>query len=326
LGYLAGDKPEGLTLLPNGRLAILNDNDFGLLDEPIPGDGTVALNPNPTTTTLGIISFGEGNGLDASDVDGPEVEGEATGRINIQNWPVFGSYMPDAVASYATADGSHYYVTANEGDSRDYDGFSEEERIGGVTLDETRFPDAATLQEPGNLGRLKTSNQFGDLDGDGDVDQLYSYGARSFSIWDAYGNLVFDSGDDIARITADLIPDRFNSNGGASSFDSRSDDKGAEPEGVAVGQVNGRTYAFIGLERVGGIMIYDVTHPYAPHFVGYTSAEGGDISPEGVAFVAAEDSPTGHPLLLLAHEISGTVAVYEIEVMYQQYLPVMAKR
>lgn len=325
LGYLAGDKPEGLTLLPNGRLAVLNDNDFGLLDEPIPGDGTVALNPNPTSTTLGIISFGAGNGLDASDVDGPEVEGEATGRINIQNWPVFGSYMPDAVASYATSDGNHYYVTANEGDSRDYGGFSEEERIGGVVLDETRFPNAATLQEKRNLGRLKTSNQFGDLDGDGDVDQLYSYGARSFSIWDAYGNLVFDSGDDFARITADLIPDRFNANGDASSFDSRSDDKGAEPEGVVVGQINGRIYAFVGLERAGGVMIYDVTHPYAPHFVGYTPADG-DISPEGVAFVAAEDSPTGRPLLLLAHEISGTVAVYEIEVTYQQYLPMVAKR
>lgn len=320
LGYLAGDKPEGLALLPNGRLAILNDNDFGLLDEPIPGDGTVALNPNPTSIMLGIISFGEGSGLDASDRDGSG----GSGRINIQNWPVFGSYMPDAIASYTAADGNHYYVTANEGDSRDYPGFSEEERIGSVTLDATRFPNAATLQGSSQLGRLKTSNQFGDLDGDGDVDRLYSYGTRSFSIWDAYGNLVFDSGDAFARITADLIPDRFNSNGSAGSFDSRSDDKGAEPEAVAVGQVNGRTYAFIGLERVGGIMIYDVTLPYAPQFVGYAPADG-DVSPEGVAFVAAEDSPTGHPLLLAAHEVSGTVAVYEVRAMYWQYLPVIAK-
>ncbi|MEM7112084.1 MAG: esterase-like activity of phytase family protein [Chloroflexota bacterium] len=325
IGYLAGDKPEGLAMLPNGRLAVLNDNDFGLLDEEIPVDGTITLDPNPTPITLGIIHFGEGNMLDASNEDGPIVEMEATGRINIQNWPVLGSYMPDAIASYTAHNGYTYYITANEGDSRDYDGFSEEDRMGNLTLDPERFPDAATLQENAHLGRLKTSNQFGDLDRDGDYDQLHSYGTRSFSIWDEYGNLVYDSSDDFALITADRVPERFNANGSASSFDSRSDDKGAEPEAVVIGHINGRDYAFVGLERVGGIMIYDVTHPTHPVYVDYFPAPEEDISPEGLAFVSAEDSPTNSPLLILAHEISGTTAVYELQGTYFQNLPIIHK-
>lgn len=314
LGYLAGDKPEGLALLPDGRLAVLNDNDFGLLDEEIPGDGTIALNPEPVPVVLGLISFETGNRLDASNQDG---------GITLQNWPVLGMYQPDSIASFMTG-GMTYYVTANEGDARDYGGYSEEERIGGLVLDTAVFSNAAFLQDNANLGRLNSSTVLGDLDRDGDYDQLYSYGARSFSIWDAYGNLVYDSSDDFEQITAAMLPDDFNSNNDANgSFDSRSDDKGPEPEAIAIGGINGRTYAFIGLERIGGIMVYDVTDPHAPTFVQYlnnrdfsgdpTMDSAGDLGPEGIIFVASSDSPTGQPLLLVANEISGSTTIYRIE-------------
>ena len=302
IGYIAGDKPEGLALLPNGSLAVINDNDFGLLDEEISGDGSVPFNPDPTQTVLGIIDFDQSNGLDPSDEDG----------IDISNQPVFGLYQPDSIAAYEV-DGETYYVTANEGDARD-----EDERIEDLELDPTVFPNADELQGEEELGRLEVSTIDGDLDGDGDFDRLVSYGGRSFSIRDRNGNLVFDSGDDFAQITAEQVPELFNSNGTIDSFDSRSDAKGAEPEGVVVGEVDDQTYAFIGLERVGGVMVYDISEPAKAEFVQYINpinAETGDaldLAPEGLQFISAEDSPNGEPLLTVSNEVSGTVSIYQI--------------
>lgn len=239
-----------------------------------------------------------GNALDPSDRDG---------GINIANWPVHGLFMPDAIAAFSVA-GLTYLATANEGDSR-----GENERIQDVALDPAAFPDAAFLQERENLGRLSISTNDGDLDGDGDFDALYSYGARSFTIWDAAGNRVFDSGDQLEQLTAALTPDLFNANDGSTSaFDTRSDDKGPEPEAVTVGEVDGTPYLFVGLERAGGgVLVYDLANPAAPAFVQYVRSDA-DIAPEGLVFVPAAESPTGLPLLLVANEVSFTVAIYEI--------------
>ena len=254
-----------------------------------------------------------GNELDASNEDG---------LININNWPTLGMYLPDAIASYRV-NGNTYLVTANEGDSRDYGGFSEEERVGDVTLDPVAFPNAAFLQDDANLGRLKITTTLGDTDKDGDFDQLYSYGARSFTIWTVDGHQVFDSGSELENITAAILPDDFNSDDEENgSFDDRSDDKGPEPEGVVIGKVAGRQYAFVGLERVGGIMVYDVTAPAQAEFVEYINTRdftgdpaagtAGDLSPEGLAFIKEDDSPTGKPLLVVGYEVSGTTSIYEI--------------
>lgn len=303
IGYLAGDKPEGLALLPDGSLAVINDNDFGLLDEEIPVDGSVPFNPDPTQTVLGIIEFDKSNALDPSDEDG----------IDIRNEPVFGLYQPDAIAAYE-ADGATYYVTANEGDARD-----EDERVEDLELDSAAFPNAEELQTDEELGRLEVSSINGDIDNDGDYDRLVSYGARSFSIRDANGNLVFDSGDDFAQFTARQVPQIFNSNGTVDSFDSRSDAKGAEPEGVVVGEVDGKTYAFVGLERTGGIAVYNISEPAESEFVQYINpidpetGDALDLAPEGLQFIPAVESPNGTPLLTVSNEVSGTVSVYQID-------------
>ncbi|APH04789.1 hypothetical protein A9C19_08540 [Bacillus weihaiensis] len=154
---------------------------------------------------------------------------------------------------------------------------------------------------------------------------IYSFGARSFSIWDAHTlNQVYDSGSDFENITSTVYgKDFFNSNNDENAFDSRSDDKGPEPESVIVGNVQGQNYAFIGLERVGGIMMYDISDPEAPKFTKYFSSrifttekdvtlESGDSAPEGLTFIPAEFSPTGQNLLLAAHEITGTIAAYQV--------------
>ena len=263
----------------------------------------------------------DGNTLDASNEDG---------IINPTPWPVNGMYQPDSIVSYEV-DGETYLITANEGDAREYIGatnelgFNEEARIGEVRLDPTAFPNPETLQLDENLGRLKITNTIGDIDGDGDFDRLFSFGARSFSIWstDDSVDMVFDSGDFLERITVAHFPDEMNSTDNANkSFDDRSDDKGPEPEGLAVGKVGGRTYAFIGLERIGGIVVYDVSDPHEPTFVQYINTcdfsvvagpgSGGDLAPEGLAFISAAESPTGQPLLAVAFEVSGTTTLFGI--------------
>ena len=304
IGYTAGDKPEGLALLDDGSLAVINDNDFGLLDEEIPVDGSVPFNPDPTQTVLGIIEFNSSNGLNPSDKDG----------IDIGNQPVYGLYQPDAIAAYEV-DGAVYYVTANEGDARD-----EDERLEDLELDPNAFPNAEELKAEDELGRLEVSTIDGDIDGDGDYDRLVSYGGRSFSIRDANGNLVFDSGDAFAQITAEQVPELFNSNGTIDSFDSRSDAKGAEPEGVVIGEIEDKFYAFVGLERTGGIMVYDISDPADAEFIQYVNPideetkDALDLAPEDLQFISAEDSPNGEPLLTVSNEVSGTVSIYQIDV------------
>jgi DNA-binding beta-propeller fold protein YncE len=259
-----------------------------------------------------------GNGLDASDRDL---------KINIASWPVKGMYQPDGIAAYHFR-GRTFLVTANEGDARDYDGLAEEVRVGSSSyeLDPTAFPNASDLKKADALGRLTVTNQTGDVDGDGDFDEIHAFGARSFSIWDAAtGRLVYDSGQDLEEITARLLPAEFNSNHEENgSFDTRSDNKGPEPEGVVLGRVGLRTYAFVGLERIGGVMVFDVTSPWQVEFETYVNPrdftgdpEGGtagDLGPEGLHFVPAGQSPTRKPLLLVGNEISGTTTVYEVAV------------
>ena len=169
-------------------------------------------------------------------------------------------------------------------------------------------------------------------------DNLYAYGARSFSIRDADGALVWDSGDAFEQYIASAecmlgasrdIPcaDYFNSpHDEGDVFDNRSDNKGPEPEGVTIGKLGEKTFAFIGLERMGGVMAWDVTDPTAPEMVDYLNtradwttedtgsvlADAGDLGPEGLVFVSAEDSPNGEALLIIGNEVSGTTTVYQI--------------
>lgn len=255
------------------------------------------------------------NGLDASNEDG---------EINITTYPnLFGIYQPDAIASY-TVEGKTFLVTANEGDARDFDGFSEEARVADLLLDPDAFPNAEELQADSALGRLIVSDTMGDIDGDGDFDQLFTFGGRSFSIFDEDGNLIFDSGRAFETITANLLPLEFNSdNDENDSFDSRSDDKGPEPEGITIGKIGNRIIAFIGLERIGGVISYDITDPENPVFVDYINnrdfqgdveaGTAGDLGPEGLLFISATDSPNGNPLLVVTNEVSGSTTVYSVE-------------
>ncbi len=267
-------------------------------------------------TSLGLKDHSlAGNGLDPRDTP--------TG-VNIANWPVKGVYMPDAIDAF-TIGGQTYVAYANEGDAREWGTFVEPRRIGNAAyvLDPTVFPNAATLKQNANIGRLNATIFSGDTDSDGDFDEIHVFGSRSFTIRDANGAIVWDSGDQLEQITSAAFPTNFNCNNSANnSFDSRSDDKGPEPEAVTVAEVYGSTYAFVGLERIGGVVVYDVSVPSAPVFVQYLNnrdfagnAAAGtalDLGPEDIKFVSAANSPDGQPFLIVGNEISGTVSTFRI--------------
>lgn len=242
------------------------------------------------------------NAMDASNKDG---------KINITTYPVMGMYMPDAIASM-TANGKTYILSANEGDSRDYDGYSEEVRVADLKLDPTAYPNAEELQDKKVLGRLKTTTSMGDLDRDGDIDQIFSYGGRSFTVWNAEGEMVWDSANQFAKKMAELRPNDFNGQleDGKYQMDDRSDDKGGEPESVTVGTLNDRQYAFIGQERTGGIFVYDVTNPESPSYVQFINNAMDNVSPEGLSFIS-RDANTGW--LMISSEMSNTVSITEVK-------------
>ena len=239
------------------------------------------------------------NAIDPSDADG------AIGSLG--TWPVKGMYLPDGIA-VMPQNGVPFVYTANEGDSRDYAGFKEEIKLSDFSetkLDLTAFPNRADLVKKAQLGNLKLTKTLGDTDGDGDLDELYSFGARSFSIWNGQtGELVYDSKNEL-----DLKAKLFNA-----YDDKRSDDKSTEPEGITIGRVGNKTLLFLALERVDAIAIYDVTNPVKPSFLQWLSC--GD-APEGILFVEASKSPTGKSLLVVSSEGDGTIKVFTTEALVQ---------
>lgn len=194
--------------------------------------------------------------------------------------------------------------------------------------------EAGDCRKDGHLGRLNIAWNMGyqtnadgspKLDANGRLiyDKLYAYGARSFSIWNTQGQLVWDSGSEFEKKISELFPNYFNTDHEAVSLDDRSDNKGPEPEGITLGTIGAKTFAFIGLERMSGVMVYDITTPMQPKFVEYfttrnfvetDSAKQGDLGPEGLIFIAAKDSPNGKPLLVVGNEVSGSTAIYQVNV------------
>jgi hypothetical protein len=296
-------------------------------------------------------------GLGFKDWSDYQFDGMEDGSVSFSQYDdLYGMYMPDTIASYQWKD-ANFILTANEGDAREYffdtlnaNGEQDEDlcnAAGGQDFDEddgclsyTEETQGRRLDyAPGSnldtiagddpkdfdftaypLGRLTVTKILGDSDNDGQHEALYAYGARSFTIWDNNGLVVFDSGDDFERISASIHGNAFNNNNDENEGDARSANKGPEPEALTVGKVGDKTYAFIGLERMGGIFVYDVTNPYDTQFVDYVInrdlTEGGDLmgdnGPEGMAFVNATDSPTGNALVIIGNEVSGTVSVWQI--------------
>ncbi|MBU3021511.1 choice-of-anchor I family protein [Aestuariibacter sp. A3R04] len=291
-----------------------------------------------TTMTISLI------GLGVKDWSGYQIDAQEDGEVSFGQYDgLYGVYMPDTI-THTTWKDATFLLTANEGDAREYIFDADDEAAclaaGGEDFDdgdclaytdEVKVKDLnaesnsplAMLQANGEIDDLRVTLGMGDADGDGEYDGAYTYGARSFTIWDQNGQVVFDSGDDFERITASVHGAAFNNGDDENEGDSRSENKGPEPEAITTGKVGDRNYAFIGTERMGGIFVYDITNPYNVTFSEYVInrdlTEGldvddgiGDLAPESLVFVPADASPTGEALLVVGNEISGSVTLWQV--------------
>ncbi|MDP2588838.1 choice-of-anchor I family protein [Vibrio splendidus] len=342
-------EPEYLTFADNGKLyvALQENNALAAIDvASAQVDAILGLGGKPWDSAQ----------LDASNKD--------KNIGNLQSYAMLeGLYMPDSITSYSV-DGNTYIVTANEGDGREYgikttqemcdekgfewdgddykgtENYTTEKDFCIAYVDEVRgkkldvdanHPLAGALKDNNQLARLKVIKPQGTLAAD---QKVQAFGSRSFSIWDESGELVFDSGDDFARIVLEQDPANFNStNDNNQSGDDRSDDKGIEPEAIEVAEINGKYYAFIGLERQGGIMVYDVTQPKNASFISYLNnrdftqpvctkvdedgdcdnetynAKAGDLGPESIKYFTR----SGNHFIAVGNEVSGSTSLYRVE-------------
>lgn len=288
-------EPEYIAVAPNSKTAYISLQEANAI-------ATLDIEKGEFTSIKGL-------GFKDHNLPGNELDLFRGSTIDIRNHDVYGVRMPDGLAVTEIA-GKSYLLTPNEGDSREWGSYT---NLRTATIDGNKF-DALISEEHDGL----------------DPDKTYLLGGRSFSIFDAATmELVFDSGSDFERITAERFPQHFNASNSNVELKNRSSKKGPEPEDVKVIEVGGKVYAAIGLERIGGVMLYDITDPKEAKFADYINTRDfsdkikGDVSPEGLKFVKAEHSPTGYPLLLAAHEVSGTVAVYQLNEGYVEPQPML---
>ncbi|WP_156761221.1 choice-of-anchor I family protein [Microbacterium karelineae] len=343
---LNGELPRSTNWEPE-YVTIAGDTAYVALQEAN-GIATVDLETATVTDVWGLGFTDRGEvPLDPSDRDP-----EDTPEIRIETYDgLYGMPMPDGISSYEVG-GEAYLVTANEGDAREWGDYVEPARVKHLGDPEEDVPGAGPVCEEieahtadDALGRLEVSTEMGFDEDRGCYSELYAYGARSFSIYTTSGELVFDSGAEFEELTArlsettDLV---FNSGHDDNEAENRSDAKGVEPENLTIGEVDGRTYAFIGFERLSGVVAYDISDPAAPAYVEFISnrefdtnlgdayeeleEQGaseeqlaalvnsvGDLGPEGLDFIAADASPTGIPMIVVGNEVTGTTTLYALD-------------
>jgi predicted extracellular nuclease/2',3'-cyclic-nucleotide 2'-phosphodiesterase (5'-nucleotidase family) len=304
-------EPEYIAISPDNRFAYVTlqeVNGVAVIDLTNPGTAPIAIQP------LGAVNHAlAGNEFDASDRDGPN--GTASIRIAATpaGTPIYGLLQPDSVASFTTG-GATYFVTANEGDQRVIGGADDANDVARLSaVPNARLtPALQALKSDPAYARLNVLLRTGDTDGDGVIDQLNTLGGRGISIFrqNADGTItkVRETGGEFEKIFARIAPERFNNDQTAAATpDDRSDNKGPEPEGITVGAVNGRIYAFVGLERQSGILVYDVTDPANANYVSYVPPLAGspaDLGPEVLTFIPADRNPTGTNLVVSANEVA----------------------
>lgn len=354
-GYKNGVDPEGSVTVvdyKNGNARNIKFDNSSLISSDIhirnkEGGAKLDLEPEyidvNNDNTKAYVSLQENNAIATIDIENGKVlsvkslgfkdhsleenklDAARDDKIDLETLPILGVYMPDGI-SYVNIGGVDYILTANEGDATEWGEYANIEKFSNVkdkiTIDSNLFKGMSKEEAQTKLNEMKSSKKYDKLEVLTDMgnDAIYTLGGRSFAMFKADTmELVFDSGDDFEQITGERYPGVFNSNNDEVELDSRSTKKGPEPEDVKVGKVGDKLYAFVGLERIGGVMTYDITNPNDIKFANYENSRDfsgdieGDSAPEGLEFISASESSTGTPLLLVANEVSGTVAVSEIE-------------
>ncbi len=324
-------EPEYITVSPDGNTAWVTCQE---------NNAVLVINvANASIVTLVGLGYKDhnlmGNGMDITNAPAN------TAGVNITTYPLKGMYQPDGI-SVTYIGGVPYLFTANEGDARDYPGFGEEIAPNAAFFNRINNGASPAVNSLITTSGIRISNTMGNIDGGmpymsnsvvgtninsgNNFEELYTFGTRSFSVWNGLtGALVWDSGDQFERQTLAAFPNNFNANhngAAGNTIKGRSRNKGPEPESIVTAVLGDSVYAFIGLERIGGVMVYNVTNPIAPFFKQYLNtrnfsviptAAGTDLGPEGLTLIKASESPNGLPYLVVSNEISGTVRIFALE-------------
>jgi hypothetical protein len=276
---------------------------------------------------------------------GNKLDATRDSAFDLRNWPVLGMYMASTSATYSIH-GREYLLTVNRGNWREVGPYDEKTDVETACtngqLDAVMCGPINAADEIPSLKIAKYPHRY-DPAALPKLDAPYSYGGRSYSILTDAGQRIYDSGSQLEALTYQACPMFFNSQSDQNTFDDRSAQKGPEPQGVAIGRIGQRNYAFISLKRIGGIMVYDVTDPQQPAFQQYinnrnfavepknslaglpapyndtelyVNCDAGDIQPEDVVFVDARRSPTHEPLLLVSSDYSGSMTIFRVAITH----------
>lgn len=255
--------------------------------------------------------------VDASDRDGRRGAGAAIIDDLVRGLP-----MPDTIKAFEWK-GRAYVVTANEGDARAHDegdvmrlkhAGRRGPAIAASTEAELRQRYGRKPLADAYLGRLEVSI-FDGLNEAGEIAEPTMFGTRGFSILDGMtGELIFDSGSFIEEFALQHDPATFNMNDGkVANMDDRSDNKGPEPEALAVAHFAGKLWMAVGTERQNGLFLLIVDELAAPRLFAYANPHlDGDFSPESILLIPGDHRPDAANLMIAAFEGSGTILVYRV--------------
>lgn len=323
-------EPESLTFSSDRSIA------YVCLQE----NNAVAILDLASATVTAIYGMGfkdfslDTNAIDSNDNDKIEITKKPRG--------FYGLYQPDGVGTFSV-EGNRYVVTANEGDSREYqlhDQVLFSEEVEGDFFVGKLTPSAnsslyASIVDGGDLNGLRMSSAIGRNE-NGLYEAIYAFGGRSFSVYRQDANQltqVYDSGKVLAEEHVSRYRTWFNGQVSPSktvsqSFDSRSDRKGIETEAVHVATVGGDRILFLSNERTSTLFVFQMENPSSPELLAtatnintqltgqeaYDARTLGDADPEGLVYVPPSSSPvTGKAVLIVAGSYSGTVSLYEVE-------------
>ncbi len=292
-------EPEYITVDPSSKIAwvcLQENNAIGVID----------LKLKKITNVFGL------GALDHS-ILGQGLDFKKDQQIMIENAPILGLRQPDGIAVFSE-NGKHYILTANEGASRDYSYYSDETDI--LSLFQKGLLNPDIFNSSWLTALQKHTFSVMEPCSNGPCNHVYAFGSRSMSVFDGKtGHLLFDSGDQIEKAVVQVAPSFFNWNSKKekNKIDARSEDKGPQPETVTIGEFNGRKLAFLGLERMTGIIVWDLKNPEKPAIIDYY-LDPKDRGPEGILFISAQKSPFSRvPLLIVGYEYSQSIVIYSIQ-------------
>lgn len=330
--YPAGIDPDGIHFSPDGRrLAVPNEAENY---RRAAGGGYVSAPGSVTVVELGealgrgravqvpLPPLPMGHGLTVEsdqrllkrEVDGREVEIPFDSGDPAHLEPEHAAFAPDGATVYVSLQENNgvAVIDVASGSLSGVYALGAVEHAADLEDDgEVDFSETLTaFREPDQIA-VTTDGRYLVTADEGDTDPKASKsdwgpagGGRTVSVLDAAtGEVLGDTGSqlDEAAAAAGVYPD------------GRSDNKGSEPEGLAVFAAGDGIWAVVGLERAEAVALIDLADPRVPRVRAVQSlrreGEGGRLAPEDLAYIHQD----GAHYVATANEKSGTVSIVAVE-------------